>query len=186
MNIKPSEVSSVLLEQLRGLKSRMEYEEVGTVLQVSDGVVRIYGLYNAEAEELRAANIYFDLETVGGTINVMLAAAKAKGQTVIENAAREPHVVDLAKAHLKAIERAEKVKGIEHFNRFTFFNNYSHNCNSCFHNNLQKKCTAKKVHQINLIILMGVNSTFQSVFTFCQISVYLQSGQKTRMPSRPD
>lgn len=52
MNIKPSEVSSVLLEQLRGLKIRMEYEEVGTVLQVSDGVVRIYGLYNAEAEEL--------------------------------------------------------------------------------------------------------------------------------------
>ena len=52
MNIKPSEVSSVLLEQLKGLKSRMEYEEVGTVLQVSDGVVRIYGLYNAEAEEL--------------------------------------------------------------------------------------------------------------------------------------
>lgn len=52
MNIKPSEVSSVLLEQLKGLKSKMEYEEVGTVLQVSDGVVRIYGLYNAEAEEL--------------------------------------------------------------------------------------------------------------------------------------
>ena len=52
MNIKPSEVSSVLLEQLKGLKSKMEYEEVGTVLQVSDGVVRIYGLYNAEAKEL--------------------------------------------------------------------------------------------------------------------------------------
>ena len=42
----------MLLEQLRGLKSRMEYEEIGTVLQVSDGVVRIYGLYNAQAEEL--------------------------------------------------------------------------------------------------------------------------------------
>lgn len=42
----------MLLEQLRGLKSKMEYEEVGTVLQVNDGVVRIYGLYNAEAEEL--------------------------------------------------------------------------------------------------------------------------------------
>ena len=42
----------MLLEQLQGLKSKMEYEEVGTVLQVSDGVVRIYGLYNAEAEEL--------------------------------------------------------------------------------------------------------------------------------------
>ena len=52
MNIKPSEVSGVLLERLRGLKNKMKYEEVGTVLQVSDGVVRIYGLYNAEAEEL--------------------------------------------------------------------------------------------------------------------------------------
>ena len=52
MNIKPSEVSSVLLEKLKGIKSNLKYEEVGTVLQVSDGVVRIYGLYNAEAEEL--------------------------------------------------------------------------------------------------------------------------------------
>ena len=45
MSIKPSEVSRVLLEQLQGVKSNAEYEEVGTVLQVSDGVVRIYGLY---------------------------------------------------------------------------------------------------------------------------------------------
>ena len=52
MNIKPSEVSSVLLEKLKGIKSNLKYEEVGTVLQVSDGVVRIYGLHNAEAEEL--------------------------------------------------------------------------------------------------------------------------------------
>ncbi len=52
MNIKPSEVSSVLLEKLQGIKNDLKYEEVGTVLQVSDGVVRIYGLYNAEAEEL--------------------------------------------------------------------------------------------------------------------------------------
>ena len=52
MNIKPSEVSSVLLEQLRGLKDRMRYDEVGTVLQVSDGVARIYGLFNAESDEL--------------------------------------------------------------------------------------------------------------------------------------
>ena len=52
MNIKPSEVSGVLLEKLKGIKSDLKYEEVGTVLQVSDGVVRIYGLYNAEAEEL--------------------------------------------------------------------------------------------------------------------------------------
>lgn len=52
MNIKPSEVSQVLLEQLRGIDDTLKYEEVGTVLQVSDGVVRIYGLYNAEADEL--------------------------------------------------------------------------------------------------------------------------------------
>ncbi|MBR6691307.1 MAG: F0F1 ATP synthase subunit alpha [Bacteroidaceae bacterium] len=52
MNIKPSEVSGVLLEQLRDIKDTMKYDEIGTVLQVSDGVVRIYGLYNAEADEL--------------------------------------------------------------------------------------------------------------------------------------
>ena len=51
-NIKPSEVSSVLLEQLKGIDTSLRFEEVGTVLQVSDGVVRIYGLRNAEAEEL--------------------------------------------------------------------------------------------------------------------------------------
>ena len=52
MNIKPSEVSQVLLEQLKGIEDSLKYEEVGTVLQVSDGVVRIYGLQNAEADEL--------------------------------------------------------------------------------------------------------------------------------------
>lgn len=52
MSIKPSEISSVLLEQLKNVESNLRYEEVGTVLQVSDGVVRIYGLHNAEAEEL--------------------------------------------------------------------------------------------------------------------------------------
>ena len=52
MNIKPSEVSQVLLEQLKGIDDSLKYEEVGTVLQVSDGVVRIYGLQNAEADEL--------------------------------------------------------------------------------------------------------------------------------------
>lgn len=52
MNIKPSEVTKVLLEQLKGIDDTLKYEEVGTVLQVSDGVVRIYGLHNAEADEL--------------------------------------------------------------------------------------------------------------------------------------
>lgn len=45
---------------------------------------------------LHGNHIYFDCVTVGGTINAILAAVKAKGQTVIENAAREPHVVDVA------------------------------------------------------------------------------------------
>lgn len=51
-NIKPSEVSEVLLEQLRGIDTSLRFDEVGTVLQVSDGVARIYGLRNAEANEL--------------------------------------------------------------------------------------------------------------------------------------
>lgn len=51
-NIKPSEVSEVLLKQLRGIDADLHFDEVGTVLQVSDGVARIYGLNNAEAEEL--------------------------------------------------------------------------------------------------------------------------------------
>ena len=50
--IKASEVSEVLLEQLKGIDTSAKFQEVGTVLQVSDGVVRIYGLKNAEADEL--------------------------------------------------------------------------------------------------------------------------------------
>jgi len=51
-NIKPSEVSEVLLRQLKGIDTRVQLDEIGTVLQVSDGVARIYGLKNAEANEL--------------------------------------------------------------------------------------------------------------------------------------
>ncbi|MFB0919210.1 MAG: UDP-N-acetylglucosamine 1-carboxyvinyltransferase [Clostridiaceae bacterium] len=50
----------------------------------------------ATAESLKGAHIYFDVVTVGATMNVMLAAVFAKGTTTLENAAREPHVVDLA------------------------------------------------------------------------------------------
>ena len=50
--IRPSEISEVLLSQLKEIGSQLHYEEVGKVLQVSDGVVRIYGLLNAEAGEL--------------------------------------------------------------------------------------------------------------------------------------
>ena len=50
--IKPSEVSDVLLQQLSGVSSENQFEETGTVLNVGDGVARVYGLQNAEANEL--------------------------------------------------------------------------------------------------------------------------------------
>lgn len=52
--------------------------------------------YTIEAEELKGANIYLDIASVGATINIMLAATKAKGTTVIENAAKEPEIVNVA------------------------------------------------------------------------------------------
>ncbi len=51
-NIKPSEISQVLLEQLKDIDTSLQFEEIGKVLQVSDGVARMYGLTNAEAGEL--------------------------------------------------------------------------------------------------------------------------------------
>ncbi|MCR5655167.1 MAG: UDP-N-acetylglucosamine 1-carboxyvinyltransferase [Lachnospiraceae bacterium] len=55
-----------------------------------------HGLIVAQAENLKGAHIYLDVVSVGATINIMMAAALAEGQTIIENAAKEPHVVDLA------------------------------------------------------------------------------------------
>lgn len=54
------------------------------------------GIVYANAKKLTGSDIFFDMVTVGGTINIMLAAARAEGQTVIYNAAKEPHIVDLA------------------------------------------------------------------------------------------
>ena len=51
-NIRVSEVSDILRQQLEGIETKVQLDEIGTVLQVSDGVVRIYGLRNAEANEL--------------------------------------------------------------------------------------------------------------------------------------
>lgn len=55
-----------------------------------------HGLIKTRAEKLVGSHIYMDCVSVGATINVMMAAALAEGQTIIENAAKEPHVVDLA------------------------------------------------------------------------------------------
>ncbi len=52
--------------------------------------------YIVEAEELKGANIYLDIASVGATINIMLAAVKAKGTTIIDNAAKEPEIVNVA------------------------------------------------------------------------------------------
>lgn len=54
------------------------------------------GIVKASAEKLIGAHIYMDVVTVGATINIMMAAAMAEGKTTIENAAKEPHVVDVA------------------------------------------------------------------------------------------
>ena len=55
-----------------------------------------YGLIKAHATQLKGSHIYMDVVSVGATINVMMAASMAEGKTIIENAAKEPHVVDLA------------------------------------------------------------------------------------------
>ncbi len=58
--------------------------------------VSIQGIIRAEAEQLIGKHIYLDVVSVGATINIMMAAAMAEGKTIIENAAKEPHVVDVA------------------------------------------------------------------------------------------
>ncbi|MDD6736299.1 MAG: UDP-N-acetylglucosamine 1-carboxyvinyltransferase [Clostridiales bacterium] len=55
-----------------------------------------HALVSASAEELSGAHVYFDVTSVGATVNVILCAVKAKGVSIIENAAKEPHIVDLA------------------------------------------------------------------------------------------
>ena len=54
------------------------------------------GMIFTSADELNGKHIYLDVVSVGATINIMLAASRAKGMTIIENAAKEPHVVDVA------------------------------------------------------------------------------------------
>lgn len=67
------------------------FDALGATTTIENGNIE-----SIARDGLCGAHLYFDNVTVGGTINVMLAAVKAKGQTVIENAAREPHIVDVA------------------------------------------------------------------------------------------
>ena len=66
------------------------FEALGAEVDLSRGMI------NGKAETLTGGNIFFDVVTVGATVNAVLAAVKADGMTVIENAAKEPHIVDLA------------------------------------------------------------------------------------------
>ena len=66
------------------------FETLGAAIEDRGGVVY------ARADHLVGNDVFFDMVTVGGTINVLLAAARAEGTTVIYNAAKEPHIVDLA------------------------------------------------------------------------------------------
>ncbi len=66
------------------------FEALGAKVTIEHGAVSV------EAEELQGANIFFDVVSVGATINVMIAATMAEGTTVLENVAKEPHVVDVA------------------------------------------------------------------------------------------
>ena len=79
-----------------------------------------HGLISANAEKLVGSHIYMDVVTVGATINIMMAAVMAEGTTIIENAAKEPHVVDLANflnsmgANIKgAGTDVVRIKGVE-------------------------------------------------------------------------
>ncbi|KXT76490.1 UDP-N-acetylglucosamine 1-carboxyvinyltransferase [Streptococcus sp. DD10] len=82
---------------------------------------------STDGNPIAGATIYLDIASVGATINIMLAAAKAKGRTVIENAAREPEIIDVATllnnmgAHIRGagtnviiIEGVETLKGTRH------------------------------------------------------------------------
>lgn len=68
------------------------FEAMGAATQLVDGAI----IEAASQTPLQGTHIYLDVVSVGATINIMLAASKAEGLTIIENAAKEPHIVDLA------------------------------------------------------------------------------------------
>ena len=66
------------------------FEALGATVTIDHGVI------SAKAERLVGSHIYLDVVSVGATINIMMAASMAEGKTIIENAAKEPHIVDVA------------------------------------------------------------------------------------------
>ncbi len=97
------------------------FRALGAEVEIEKGTVEV------RADNLRGSDIYLDYPSVGATINIMLAASRAEGRTVIENAAREPEIVDLANfltvmgAEIKGvgtdvikIEGVDEMHGVEH------------------------------------------------------------------------
>ena len=87
----------------------------------------VNGEVHCTADALIGGQIYFDFNTVGGTINAILASVKAKGRTIIENAAKEPHIVDLANflnsmgADIRgAGTDVIKIKGVDYLKGITY------------------------------------------------------------------
>ena len=85
------------------------------------------GMVDVVADELVGSHVYMDVVTVGATMNIMLAAVKAKGLTVIENPAKEPHIVDLANflnsmgADIRgAGTDVIKIRGVQHLHGTTY------------------------------------------------------------------
>ncbi|MBE6573961.1 MAG: UDP-N-acetylglucosamine 1-carboxyvinyltransferase [Ruminococcaceae bacterium] len=98
------------------------FEALGAKVEVDNGRIEV----DCEGGA-KGANVFFDVVTVGGTMNLMIAAACAKGTTIIENAAREPHIVDLANflntcgANIKgAGTDTIKIKGVEELHGCTY------------------------------------------------------------------
>lgn len=98
------------------------FEALGATVDIVNG-----GMVRAQADHLTGSHVYMDVVTVGATINIMLAAVLAEGKTTIENAAKEPHIVDVANflnsmgANIKGagtdvirIRGVQKLKGTEY------------------------------------------------------------------------
>ncbi len=98
------------------------FELLGATVSIEENA-----MVDVNAEKLMGSSIYLDMVSVGATVNVMLASVKAKGLTIIENAAKEPHIVDLANflnlmgADVRgAGTDVIKIRGVEHLHGCTY------------------------------------------------------------------
>lgn len=98
------------------------FRQLGAKVEITYG-----GIFTAEATELKGSHIFFDIVSVGATINVMLAASLTPGMTILENVAKEPHIVDVANflnsmgANIKgAGTDVIKIRGVEKLHGSTY------------------------------------------------------------------